>query len=219
MFVRIIMGIGVFVAIAIIGVFVQLFNRRKLHEERKKIVEYNNDLVAFSNNNDCEIYNKLILNMSETQKLLGEFGFATIRNPIGGYQRNSVPVLTLLFDVQEERKLEYNLCSNYVNLILTSLRITIGDYDSKIKESEKGIRNILVDFYKGFNWLIATPFIILSYLFTGKNLFKSITSRSVKTIWRVISFLIQMVSVTSVIMTIVLGYNDFYMLLITWLGK
>jgi len=217
MFVRILIGVGIFLVVAFIGLITQFIGYRKRLKCRNFIVEYSNTFNKFLINKDSESYDYLLRNMNKAQVYLGYNGQISGCKPSSPIYQRSFPVLSLLTDIREEQISGYYLDSSLcIQMIQTSLSRTIGDYDNNFELIIKQAKNIFIDFFKGFNWIISIPFIALSYMFTGRNIFQGNVSRPIKMVWRVISLIIQLISVASGIMSIVLGYQDFLILIKSW---
>ena len=213
---RILIGVGVFLLIVLIGLLSQIVITRDIIKKRNFLVEYSNIFVKYSNENDNSKYDYLITNLDQAQSALGAYGFASVSRPNESFYRNGVPVLTLLLDIVDERNSIYDMSRPYIELIYSTLAIAIGAYDVVIKNSQKALFNVFVDFYKGFNKLISAPFVALSYMFTGNNIFKGQIAQPVKVTWRIFSFILQLVGVASGIMSIILGYKEFFALVLSW---
>lgn len=213
---RILIGLGVFLIVVLIGGIVQIVDIAKKTKRRNFIVGYEKYFIEYAQNNDQQIYDKLVKNLYEAQTYLGRFGFVSGCKPYEALYRDNEPVLILLHDIKQERKLGSDKSGCYIDLILDTIKIAIGNYDYEIKETWKKVKNLFVDFYKGFNFIIVSPFIILSYTFTGKNIFSSHVSRPIRILGRITSFILQMIGVSSGLLTIILGYSDFVNLVKSW---
>ena len=216
MLIRVLIGFGIFLGIALIGVAEQIFTAIKRNKEREFLAKYNENFYKYIQNKDYESYNAMILEMNKAQSLLGYNGFASIRFPYENGYHSNVPILTLLLKIEEERNLTISEPALYIQYIQVAISRTIGDYNSQIESIRKSITNVLIDFYKGFNWLLSLPFIILSYLFTGNNLLISSGHRTIPIIVKVITTALQVVGTISGLMTIILGYNEFITILRSW---
>ena len=219
MFVRILIGVGIFLVVAFIGLITQLVDYRKQVKQRNFIVEYNNVFYKFLEHKDEENYDHLLRNMNKAQGYLGYNGLVSGFKPFSPIYQRNLPVLSFLIEIREEQRSGYYIdIDTHIEHINTALKRTIGDYDNNLEKISNQAKNVLIDFYKGFNWIIIMPFVALGYMFTGKNIFHGHIARPLKVAWKVSAFIIQFISITSGIMTIFLGYEDFYKLIHSWFG-
>ena len=216
MTIRILIGVGIFLLISIVGLLNQILITKNLIKNRNFLVDYSNMFVKYAKQNGSSHFDYLVSNLDQAQAALGAHGFASVCRPFESFYRNGVPVLTLLMDINDERNSSYDMSRPYIDLIHSALTIAIGASDLVIKNSQRNLYNIFINFYKGFNWIISAPFVALSYMFTGKNIFKGHISQPINAIWHVFSFILQIVGVLSGIMSIILGYQDFYNLIASW---
>jgi hypothetical protein len=206
---RIFIGLGVFVLISIIGIIDQVVVLSKRKKETDFIIQYLESLKKIYNGDSTQ-YGFIMENYNKAQRLLGVNGIiAKLRLPFEkGYHIN-VPVLNLLSDMLDKSYYNEDSSRESYNMICQAFLRTLGDYNEAQNKLINGIKNIFVDFFKGFNLIIASPFLLISYMFFNKNIFKSTKAKPYVTVFILISRLIQLIGVISGIITIILGWSDF----------
>lgn len=213
---RVLIGLGVFIIIALIGFFVQLIPALRIVKEREFLEKYSDHFFDYVKNKNYDSFSSLLLEMNETQRLIGRNGYVSIQRPFENGYHTNIPITSLIPQIEEERKMEYGDPDFYIRTVQVAIISTIGDYNFHIEATKKEMFNIFVDFYKGFNWLLSLPFVILGYLFTGNNVFLTSKHKSATIFFKILLSVLQITGTISGIMTIILGYKEFAEVIRSW---
>lgn len=211
---RVFVCLGFFVFVSLVGVAIQYYEIKKKKDNYEFLHKYFENFKKFCETMDMECYTYIQANLNRAQSILTDNGLVTIRLPFeNGYHRN-VPVLTLLNYIVDEQRTSFGDPYPYISCIEQAIVRTIGDYDQYFDNAIKKIFNIFIAFYKGFHGIISAPFIALSYMVSGKNFFSE--SKGLSVIINVLSGLGSFIGILSGIMSIVLGFEEFFALIKMW---
>ena len=103
MFIRVLIGLGIFLGIAFVGVVTQVVYFFKQRSQRNFIVEYNNMFYKFIENKDDESYDYLLKNLNKAQGYLGYNGLVSGFKPFSQIYQEHSPVLAFLIEIRQEQ--------------------------------------------------------------------------------------------------------------------
>jgi hypothetical protein len=181
--------------------------------------EFINKLVVYVESNGCdsESYGWLTRRSSKMQKILGAYGvYASYRPPYAGFQFRDYPVIINMLP-ELRMTLESNFLSRgdltrqyAVSLQETILRY-IGVLEDRDNELFKCIRNPVAGFREGVRIIMALPLSILEWLgaLSDKTVSALISSR----VFKLLTAFISLVGFVSAVIGIVLGWNQFLLIL------
>ena len=200
--IRILILLGGFLVICVIGFAKQLININQNSKEASFLNEYRNRFIDFVLHKNPEAYHYLFQNFRKAAYIMGADGMmGKLHLPFeNGYHLN-VHVLSILSQV-----LEGSLPGG--EKIIDEAILRAHGWRSELHtQLVKKILNPFCDFYVGLNWIIMMPFIILSYLLTGKNRINN--SGFLVVVLRVFASIIQALAILSSIITVVVGWEEF----------
>jgi len=206
MWIRILIGIFIFIIITAVGIIEQcvLINKRK--KELDFLIEYFDRVTKFYQE-DYSQYTYLMEYFDKAQLLLGVNGIlASLRLPYENVYHQHVPILTLLLEMSKARGTSTH---EYYRMLSQAFLRTIGDYKQYQEQAINNLKKIYIGFYRGFYLIIATPFIMISYMFFRRNIFILTKLKPFVSFFSIISGLIQLIAIIAGIITIVLGWSEF----------
>lgn len=216
MLVRIGIFIGSFIVIAICGYMKQKKRRNALINHCDFLVNYRNQFIQYANESDPEAYRYLNQHMTKAQDYLGAVGIIDkLRLPFENVYHFNVPVLAMLSHIAsyKDNDLPYN---EYARMIDDTLTRAVGDHEDAIECLGKKIHNPFYCFYIGFNAFFSLPFIAVSYMLTGENRIES--NKVLRVVLKATATIVQVLGLLSALITIVVGWEDFLVIISNWLG-
>lgn len=207
----------------VIGYVVLIFELYKKNKKKNEIIEYREILIQFVNDlleNRCfdnKIYFNLTKNVNRIQKALAFDGVITIHDPLNGSFSNNYQVLINFLPQTREYLLNENnqlWCERFDQLYRfsdDSLIRHIGTIEEDIKCYIKHLINPIYIFVYGVRCIITFPF---KLLFLTGVLSDSATERIFNSgIVSVCSVIVSIISVFSDIVSIIIGWDQFYLFL------
>lgn len=216
--------IGILLGIAIIGVVSKFLELGDIHSSYEFTLEYRNKFIGFINelftnrNFNQSVYYDLTEKVKEMQYELGADGeYAYVQDNLKGYATNNYELLVNF--LPETR----NVIRNQDNIILMERwNQAIQDCDDmfirhlgnlKLAEEKikKSLKNPFSDFADGVKLIVSLPMLLLKWF----GFISAESSRKIKKtpILKIINFIVTIVGFVSEIMAIVMGWNDFWVLI------
>lgn len=220
--------IGILLGVIIVGFiskFLELGDIRKryefTHEYRNKFINFINELFTNRNFNQS-VYHYLTAKVKEMQYELGADGvYAYVQDNLKGYATKNYELLVNF--LPETR----NVIRNQGNIILMErwnqeaqdcddmfLR-HLGSLKLAEEKTKKNIINPFSDFAEGVKLIVSLPVLLLKWFgFISEERSKKIKKNI---ILKIINFIVTTVGFVSEIMAIVMGWDDFWRLIKTFI--
>lgn len=216
--------IGILLGVAIIGFvskFLELGNIRSRYEftaeYRNKFIDFINELVQRRSFNQ-QLYYELTVKVKEMQYELGSDGvYAYVKDNLKGYSTSNYQALVnflpetrnVLNDFDNSiMRMRYNQeIQNCDDMFVRHL----GTLELAEKNIRKSIYNPLADFAEGVKLIISLPVLLLKWF----GFISAESSKKVRKnlILKIINIIVTTVGFVSGIMAIIMGWDDFWVLI------
>lgn len=203
----------------LVGIIHQIMMIRKVIIDLDFSTDYQNKLVKYCNSNgtDYGTYVELTKSVNKMQNLLGSQGLVHLKGPYGLFEQKNSPIIVngLLMLNQYLSAGIGRLSGQLCQLILDSIIRFIGDSEEMLEILKKEIRNPLIIFKIGANLSFSLPLFILHWLgILNKGILNRIFYNQ---IYKIFVGLLTLLGIISGIFTIVLGWTEFFNIIMKFL--
>ena len=216
--------IGVLLGVAIIGFISKFLELGNIRSRYEFTVEYRNKFINFLNElfQKCsfnqQLYYELTGKVKEMQYELGSDGvYAYVKDNLKGYSTSNYQALVnflpetrnVINDFDNSiMRMRYNQEAQYCDDMFVR---HLGSLELAEKNMRKSIYNPFADFAEGIKLIISLPVLLLKWF----GFISAERSRKIKKnpILKIINFIVTTVGFVSGIMAIIMGWNDFWMLI------
>ncbi len=205
--------------VSLLGGGVLICGLQDILKRQKDAVDFLNNLKNYirSNGKDLESYSWLLNRSNRMQNQMGSDGvYGYYSPPYKNYRISNYPIiLNMLPDLREAFENNFpsvGLISQYSNSLQEAIIRYIGSIEDGIEEQKSKIKNPFIWLREGFRKIIAFPLSILGWLgiITEFTVYKITSNFIFKTVSGIVAFL----GFLSAIVTLVLGWKDFYAFII-----
>lgn len=216
--------IGILLGVAIIGFISKFLELGDIRSRYKFTVEYRNKFINFLNelfqkrSFNQQLYYELTGKVKEMQYELGSDGvYAYVKDNLKGYSTSNYQALVnflpetrnVINDFDNSiMRMRYNQEAQYCDDMFVR---HLGSLELAEKNMRKSIYNPFADFAEGVRLIITLPVLLLKWF----GFISTERSRKIKKnpILKIINFIVTTVGFVSGIMAIIMGWNDFWMLI------
>lgn len=216
--------IGILLDVAIIGFISKFLELGNIRSRYKFTVEYRNKFINFLNelfqkrSFNQQLYYELTGKVKEMQYELGSDGvYAYVKDNLKGYSTSNYQALVnflpetrnVINDFDNSiMRMRYNQEARHCDDMFVR---HLGSLELAEKNMRKSIYNPFADFAEGIKLIISLPVLLLKWF----GFISAERSRKIKKnpILKIINFIVTTVGFVSGIMAIIMGWNDFWMLI------
>lgn len=221
------------VVVATLIVIGHVIKRKRIESYNKRAeftVDFNNTFFDFANEvfttrrMNSEKYNAVMKDVDKIQEELGMDGVLNeFVDPLRGIQgRNYQLFMNIMPEIRTAlSNMGYSIMDERINQLMglceDALRRHVGNLDRAIEQEKKGLWNPITCMGEGIRWIVCLPVDILQWA----GLYSTGRSRKIKTsvIFKAISNLIVFIGLISSIVTIVLGWDEFLVIINNCIGR
>ena len=221
------------VVVATLIVIGHVIKRKRIVSYNKRAeftVDFNNTFFDFANEvfttrrMNSEKYNAVMKDVDKIQEELGMDGeLKEFVDPLKGIRgRNYQLFMNIMPEIRTAlSNMGYSIMDERINQLMglceDALRRHVGNLDRAIEQEKKGLWNPITCMGEGIRWIVCLPVDILQWA----GLYSTGRSRKIKTsvIFKAISNLIVFIGLISSIVTIVLGWDEFLVIINNCIGR
>lgn len=221
------------VVVATLIVIGHVIKRKRIVSYNKRAeftVEFNNTFFDFANEvfttrrMNSEKYNAVMKDVDKIQEELGMDGVLNeFVDPLKGMRgRNYQLFMNIMPEIRTALfNMDYSIMDERINQLMglceDALRRHIGNLDRAIEQEKKGLWNPITCMGEGIRWIVGLPVDVLQWA----GLYSAGRSRKIKAsvIFKAISNLIVSIGLISSIVTIVLGWDEFLIIINNCIGR
>ena len=221
------------VVVATLIVIGHVIKRKRIASYNKRVeftVDFNNMFFDFANEvfttrrMNSEKYNAVMKDVDKIQEELGMDGeLNEFVDPLKGIQgKNYQLFMNIMPEIRTAlSNMGYSIMDERINQLMglceDALRRHVGNLDRAIEQEKKGLWNPITCMGEGIRWIVGLPVDVLQWA----GLYSTGRSRKIKAsvIFKAISNLIVFIGLISSIVTIVLGWDEFLVIINNCIGR